>query len=99
MIRNISANELAEELLNVLVQVQHAALKAVETDEKAGDGHTVLGSIALVYLRDFPLAKRELERGSRLVQILPTPTACTVSTSRASNAILFALALNTAPRP
>ncbi len=33
---------------------------------KAGDGHTVLGSIALVYLRDFPLAKRELERAVAL---------------------------------
>ena len=52
--------------LELLPELQHAALKAIETDEQAGEGHAVLGSIALVYMRDFPLARRELERAVEL---------------------------------
>jgi TolB-like protein/Tfp pilus assembly protein PilF len=47
--------------LELLPAMQRAALKAIETDQKAGAGHASLGIVALVYGRDFPLAKRELE--------------------------------------
>ena len=52
--------------LEILPEMQRAALKAIETDESSGVGHQCLGSIALVYARDFPLAKRELQRAVAL---------------------------------
>jgi TolB-like protein len=48
--------------IDVLDQMRHAALQAVRADEKAGAGHVSLGAVALLYDRNFPLAKRELER-------------------------------------
>ena len=48
--------------INVLGPMRHAALQAVRADEKAGAGHVWLGAVALSYDRNFPLAKRELER-------------------------------------
>jgi TolB-like protein/Tfp pilus assembly protein PilF len=52
--------------LDVLPPMRHAAQMAVKTDEQAGAGHIWLGAVALVYDRDFPLAKRELERAIAL---------------------------------
>ena len=48
--------------INVLDPMRHAALQAVRADEKAGAGHVWLGAVALLYDRNFPVAKRELER-------------------------------------
>jgi TolB-like protein len=48
--------------INVLNPMRHAALQAVGADERAGAGHVALGAVALLYDRNFPLAKRELER-------------------------------------
>ena len=48
--------------IDVLGPMRHAALQAVRADEKAGGGHVSLGAVALLYDRNFPLAKRELER-------------------------------------
>jgi TolB-like protein len=52
--------------LDVLPTMRHAAQMAVKTDEQAGAGHIWLGAVALVYDRNFPLAKRELERAIAL---------------------------------
>ena len=48
--------------IDVLDPMRHAALQAVHADEKAAAGHVWLGVVALLYDRNFPLAKRELER-------------------------------------
>jgi TolB-like protein len=48
--------------IDVLGPMRHAALQAVRADEKAGSGHVSLGAVALLYDRNFPLAKHELER-------------------------------------
>ena len=45
---------------------EHVALMAVANDEHAGAGHTYFGAIALIFNCDFPVAKRELERGVAL---------------------------------
>ena len=52
--------------IDVLGPMRHAALQAVRADEKAGAGHVSLGAVALLYDRNFPLAKRELERAVAL---------------------------------
>jgi TolB-like protein len=46
----------------VLTPMRHAALKAVETDEGSGVGHIWLGAVSMLYDRNFPMAKSELER-------------------------------------
>ena len=52
--------------LEILTPAEHAALMAVANDEHAGAGHTYFGAIALIFNCDFPVAKRELERGVAL---------------------------------
>ena len=52
--------------LEILTPAEHAALMAVANDERAGAGHTYFGAIALIFNCDFPVAKRELERGVAL---------------------------------
>ena len=46
----------------VLSPMRQAALMAVRNDEGAGVGHIWLGAVSMLYDRNFPLAKRELER-------------------------------------
>jgi TolB-like protein/Tfp pilus assembly protein PilF len=50
----------------VLSPMRHAALMAVRNDEGAGVGHIWLGAVSMLYDRNFPLAKRELERAVAL---------------------------------
>jgi len=50
----------------VLSPMRHAALMAVRNDEGAGVGHIWLGAVSMLYDRNFPLAKRELERAIAL---------------------------------
>jgi TolB-like protein len=50
----------------VLSPMRHAALMAVQNDEGAGVGHIWLGAVSMLYDRNFPLAKRELERAVAL---------------------------------
>jgi serine/threonine protein kinase/tetratricopeptide (TPR) repeat protein len=52
--------------LDVLGPMRHAALVAVESDDKAAVGHIWRGAVAMLYDRDFPLAKRELARAVEL---------------------------------
>ncbi len=52
--------------LEILAPAQHAALMAVANDEGAAAGHIFFGAIALIFNRDFPVSKRELERGVAL---------------------------------
>ena len=52
--------------LEILAPAQHAALMAVAHDEGAAAGHIFFGAIALIFTWDFPVAKRELERGVAL---------------------------------
>ena len=54
--------------LDVLGPMRHAAQMAVESDDKAAVGHIWLGAVAMLYDRNFPLAKRELERAVELDQ-------------------------------
>ncbi len=51
---------------NVLGPMRRAALMAVETDEGRGVGHIWLGAVSMLYDRNFPLARRELERAVAL---------------------------------
>jgi TolB-like protein len=50
----------------VLSPMRHAALMAVQSDDGAGVGHIWLGAVSMLYDRNFPLAKRELERAVAL---------------------------------
>ena len=50
----------------VLSPMRHAAMMAVRNDEGAGVGHIWLGAVSMLYDRNFPLAKRELERAVAL---------------------------------
>lgn len=50
----------------VLQPMRHAAEEAVRTDESAGAGHVWLGTVAMIYDRNFPLARREFERALAL---------------------------------
>ncbi len=50
----------------VLDQMRHAALMSIKSDDKAAVGHIWLGAISMLYDRNFPLAKRELERAVAL---------------------------------
>jgi TolB-like protein len=50
----------------VLSPMRHAALMSVKSDEGAGVGHIWLGAVFMLYDRNFPLAKRELERAVAL---------------------------------
>ena len=50
----------------VLEPMRHAALMSVQSDDKAAVGHIWRGAVAMLYDRDFPLAKRELERAVAL---------------------------------
>ena len=50
----------------VLSPMRQAALMAVRNDEGAGVGHIWLGAVFMLYDRNFPLAKRELERAVAL---------------------------------
>jgi serine/threonine protein kinase/tetratricopeptide (TPR) repeat protein len=50
----------------VLDQMRHAALMSIQSDDKASVGHIWLGAISMLYDRNFPLAKRELERAVAL---------------------------------
>ncbi len=52
--------------LEVLGPMRRAALMAVQTDEGAGVGHIWLGAVSTLYDRNFPLARRELERAVAL---------------------------------
>ncbi len=52
--------------LEVLGPMRRAALKSVENDDGAGVGHIWLGAVSMLYDRNFPLAKRELERAVAL---------------------------------
>ncbi|MGI8820354.1 MAG: tetratricopeptide repeat protein [Chthoniobacterales bacterium] len=52
--------------LEILAPARHAARMAVANDDKVGAGHTYLGAIELLYDWNFPVAKRELERGIEL---------------------------------
>ena len=52
--------------LEVLDPMRHAALMAVQTDDRAGVGHIWLGAASMLYDRNFPLAKHELERAVEL---------------------------------
>ncbi len=52
--------------LEVLGPMRRAALMAVQTDEGAGVGHIWLGAVSMLYDRNFPLARRELERAVAL---------------------------------
>ena len=46
--------------------MRRAALTAVQSDDKAAVGHIWRGAVAMLYDRDFPLAKSELERAVAL---------------------------------
>ncbi len=48
--------------LEVLGPMRHAALMSVKSDDGAGVGHIWLGAVSMLYDRNFPLAKSELER-------------------------------------
>ncbi|HEY3663332.1 MAG TPA: hypothetical protein VGL24_09300 [Chthoniobacterales bacterium] len=52
--------------LEVLGPMRRAALMAVQTDEGAGVGHIWLGAVSMLYDRNFPFARRELERAVAL---------------------------------
>ena len=52
--------------LEVLGPMRRAAIMAVQTDEGAGVGHIWLGAVSMLYDRNFPLARRELERAVAL---------------------------------
>lgn len=52
--------------LEVLGPMRHAAMMAVESDDTAAVGHIWRGAVAMLYDRDFALAKRELERAVEL---------------------------------
>jgi TolB-like protein len=52
--------------LDVLGPMRHAALMAVKNDDGAGVGHIWLGAVSMLYDRNFPLAKSELERAVAL---------------------------------
>ncbi len=52
--------------LEVLGPMRHAALMAVKNDDGAGVGHIWLGAVSMLYDRNFPLAKSELERAVAL---------------------------------
>ncbi len=52
--------------LAVLDPMRHAALMAVKNDDGAGIGHIWLGAVSMLYDRNFPLAKHELERAVAL---------------------------------
>ena len=47
--------------LDVLEPMRNAALMAVKSDDNAAVGHIWLGAVSMLYDRNFPLAKRELE--------------------------------------
>jgi len=51
---------------DVLEPMRHAALMSVQSDEQAAVGHIWRGAVAMLYDRDFPLAKSELERAVAL---------------------------------
>jgi serine/threonine protein kinase/Tfp pilus assembly protein PilF len=50
----------------VLEPMRHAALMSIKSDDNAAVGHIWLGAISMLYDRNFPLAKRELERAVTL---------------------------------
>ena len=50
----------------VLGRMRQAAMMAVQTDEGSGVGHIWLGAVSMLYDRNFPLAKRELQRAVTL---------------------------------
>jgi eukaryotic-like serine/threonine-protein kinase len=50
----------------VLDPMRHAALMSIKSDDNAAVGHIWLGAISMLYDRNFPLAKRELERAVAL---------------------------------
>lgn len=50
----------------VLGPMRRSALRAVQTDEELGVGHIWLGAVSMLYDRNFPLAKRELQRAVAL---------------------------------
>ncbi len=52
--------------LEVLGPMRQAALMSVKNDDGAGVGHIWMGAVAMLYDRDFPLAKSELERAVAL---------------------------------
>jgi eukaryotic-like serine/threonine-protein kinase len=52
--------------LQVLEPMRHAALMSVQSDDKAAVGHIWRGAVAMLYSRDFPLARTELERAVAL---------------------------------
>jgi serine/threonine-protein kinase len=52
--------------LEVLEPMRHAALMSVQSDDKAAVGHIWRGAVAMLYDRDFRLAKSELERAVAL---------------------------------
>lgn len=52
--------------LDVLGPMRQAALMSVKNDDGAGVGHIWLGAVSMLYDRNFPLAKRELERAVAL---------------------------------
>ena len=52
--------------LEVLGPMREAALKSVQNDDGAGVGHIWLGAVSMLYDRNFPLAKHELERAVEL---------------------------------
>ena len=85
--------------LEILTPAEHAALMAVANDEHAGAGHTYFGAIALIFNCDFPVAKRELERG---VALDPNssdaqPLACLVSRARGKRFRCRARRIGTVP--
>ncbi|MBA3962197.1 MAG: hypothetical protein H0X40_09880 [Chthoniobacterales bacterium] len=51
---------------DVLIPMRHAALMSVQNDEGLGVGHIWLGAVSMLYDRNFPLARRELERAVAL---------------------------------
>ena len=50
----------------VLEPMRKAAAEAVRTDESAGAGHVWLGTVAMIYDRNFPVARREFKRALAL---------------------------------
>jgi serine/threonine protein kinase/tetratricopeptide (TPR) repeat protein len=52
--------------LEALEPMRRAALTAVQSDDKAAVGHIWRGAVAMLYDRDFPLARSELERAVAL---------------------------------
>ncbi len=52
--------------VEILSPARQAALMAVANDDNASAGHVCLGAIQLLYDWNFPLARRELERGVQL---------------------------------